>query len=274
MAKTFIKGDLVENATSYELLEKTASGEYNTLATDTEINFEVSAMPFEAGNHTLVVQAHAEGYESSDYSNELTYTVEASDNVVFDFDFTTNTIDDYALSDIFTVPEGSTTSDIVYDTNGANLNDNLPYGLTLIDPIDASRAWTMEFTGTIVAPTDLVGNRKAFLTGVSDIVPLVVLNSSSVDNFAWQISAGTHRYVGGGQLIYDTEASYRITHDGAGNVVVYQNGSELGTTTVDFTGKQFGTILGVIKGKSSAYIWKDVETGKKSYLKKLKFYYN
>ena len=76
MAQTvFIKGDLIENATSYDLLEKTTEGTYNALATDTQINFEVSALGLEEGDHTLVVQAKAEGYEASDYSNEVIYTV-------------------------------------------------------------------------------------------------------------------------------------------------------------------------------------------------------
>lgn len=72
---TFIKGDAVANATSYELLEKTAEGVYNTLATDDEINFEVSAIVTAAGDHTLVVKAKADGYEDSDPSNEVVYSV-------------------------------------------------------------------------------------------------------------------------------------------------------------------------------------------------------
>jgi hypothetical protein len=74
MAK-FIKGDAVANATSYELLEKTAEGTYTHLAEKNEINFEVSAMNFAPGDHTLVVKAKADGYETSDPSNEVTYTV-------------------------------------------------------------------------------------------------------------------------------------------------------------------------------------------------------
>lgn len=73
---TFIKGNAVANATSYELLEKTAEGEYNSLEEKGEINFEVSAMGLMEGDHTLVVKAKADGYEDSDYSNELVYTVD------------------------------------------------------------------------------------------------------------------------------------------------------------------------------------------------------
>lgn len=63
---------------AYTLLTEgaTANAVYKEKATADSINFEVSALDFEAGDHFLVVQAHAEGYESSDYSNEVTYTVE------------------------------------------------------------------------------------------------------------------------------------------------------------------------------------------------------
>ena len=71
---TYVKGDAVANATSYELFEKVGDA-YNSLATASEINFEVSAMDFEAGDHVLVVKAHADGYESSEYSNAVTYNV-------------------------------------------------------------------------------------------------------------------------------------------------------------------------------------------------------
>ena len=74
---TFIKGDAVANATSYELLEKTAEGAYNSLAEKNEINFELDTMGFAEGDHTLVVKAKASGYEDSNYSNEVVYTVES-----------------------------------------------------------------------------------------------------------------------------------------------------------------------------------------------------
>lgn len=77
---TYVKGDAVANATSYELLEK--NGEtYDSLATAANINFEVSAMNFGEGEHILAVKAHADGYESSDPSNEVVYIVDAKDAV-------------------------------------------------------------------------------------------------------------------------------------------------------------------------------------------------
>lgn len=72
---TYIKGDAVANATSYELAEKASDGTYTKLAENSEINFELDALGFSAGNHTLVVKAKADGYDDSDYSNEVVYTV-------------------------------------------------------------------------------------------------------------------------------------------------------------------------------------------------------
>lgn len=75
---TYVKGNPVANATSYELLEKVGSA-YNSLKTGSAINFDVSALNLAAGNHTLVVKAKADGYEDSDYSNEVVYAVAAAD---------------------------------------------------------------------------------------------------------------------------------------------------------------------------------------------------
>ena len=192
---------------------------------------------------------------------------------VFDFDFTTNTIDDYALSDIFTIPEGSTTSSITYDsTKGMSLHNNLPNGLSLINPIDASKAWTLEFTATLPTPTVLAGNRKAFLAG-DNLYPFVFINGNTFDKLGFQISNGNHATVGYGNLIYDQETDYKIVYDGSGKVEAFANGTSIGTGTVDFTGHQFTVLLGNVKGKSTAYVWQNVENTP-SYLKKIKFKYN
>lgn len=71
---TYVKGDAVANATSYELFEN-VNGEYNSLATANEINFDVSALGLAGGDHSLVVKAKADGYEDSEYSNAVVYSV-------------------------------------------------------------------------------------------------------------------------------------------------------------------------------------------------------
>lgn len=72
---TYVKGDPVANATSYELFEKNTEGAYLPLAEAEEINFVLEDLRLAAGDHTLVVKAHADGYESSDYSNEVVYSI-------------------------------------------------------------------------------------------------------------------------------------------------------------------------------------------------------
>lgn len=194
------------------------------------------------------------------------------ENTIFDFDFITNNLDDYALSDIFTIPDGSDTSKISYDSSkGMNLNNSLPYGLSLVNPIDASKAWTLEFTVTLPTPTVLAGNRKSFIAG-DDLYPFVFINGSTYDDMGFQISNGSHatKY---GILVYDEESSYKIVYDGNTTVEIFVNNTSQGTVSVNFAGQQFTVLLGNVKGKSSAYVWQNVEETP-SYLKNIKFYYN
>lgn len=71
----YIKGEAVANATSYELHAKDASGS-TLLATKNEINFNLDELNLSAGTYTLAVKAKANGYEDSDFSNEVIYSVE------------------------------------------------------------------------------------------------------------------------------------------------------------------------------------------------------
>ena len=75
---TYVKGNAVANATKYELYEKKVSGTYEYVSQASEINFEVSALGLSAGDHMFVVKAKADGYEDSDYSDHVTYTVAES----------------------------------------------------------------------------------------------------------------------------------------------------------------------------------------------------
>ena len=72
---SYIKGNPVANATSYELFEKTGNT-YTSLKTASEINFNLDELSLSGGSHTLVVKAKADGYEDSDYSNEVVYKVD------------------------------------------------------------------------------------------------------------------------------------------------------------------------------------------------------
>ena len=76
MAK-YIKGNPVPNATYYELHKKEAGGS-TPLATKNEINFNLDELNLSAGVYTLAVKAKADGYEDSDFSNEVTYNVKGT----------------------------------------------------------------------------------------------------------------------------------------------------------------------------------------------------
>ena len=69
-----VKGNIIENAKQYELLEK-VSGEYILLATSETPDFDLSAMELAAGDHVMALRARGSGYMDSGYSNEVVYSV-------------------------------------------------------------------------------------------------------------------------------------------------------------------------------------------------------
>lgn len=71
---TYIRGNSVNNATSYTLYRK-SGGAYTPVETKNMIDFEISALSLPAGDYVFAVKAKAEGYADSEYSNELTYTI-------------------------------------------------------------------------------------------------------------------------------------------------------------------------------------------------------
>lgn len=194
------------------------------------------------------------------------------DEYIINFDFTQNNLNDYSLDGTFEIPTNSTVSDITYGAQGMNLNNNLPNGLILTTPIDSSKAWTLEFTGTFVKPTVLVGNRRAFLGG-DNLTPFVFMNGNTVETMSFQVSAGSHVYTNASDMIWDSEVNYKFIYNGGGSLELYVNNELKETRAINYTGN-FVRILGNIEGKSSAYVWQDVESGKQSWLKTFKFKYN
>lgn len=209
---------------------------------------------------------------------------ETSD-VVFDFDFTQNNLNDYSLSDIFTVPNGSgDLSDIEYDiTKGMSLNGELPYGLVLNEPIDPSRAWTLEMTATFAVPTALDGNRRAILNGEATYPCLdITFAGSTVSSIAFMAGTSSSKKRTPQYVIADgAEHSYKITYTEDKLLSFYVDGvfkkSFDGNSDASFEGYtgSFTHILGLAEGQSTAYIWQNTNTenSSKSYLKKLSFTY-
>ena len=197
---------------------------------------------------------------------------ETTDEYIINFDFTQNNLNDYSLDGTFEIPANSTVSDITYGAQGMNLNNNLPNGLILTTPVDSSKAWTLEFTGTFVKPTVLTGNRRAFLGG-DNLTPFVFMNGNATESISFQVSAGNHVYTDASNMIWDSEVTYKFIYNGGGSLDLYVNNELKETKTINYTGN-FVRILGNIEGKSAAYIWQDVESGKQSWLKTFKFKYN
>lgn len=173
---TYVKGAAVANATSYELFEK--SGEnYNSLATANSINFEVSALGLAPGNHSLVVQAHADGYESSDYSNEEVYTV-IDDSISIVYDVFANNNGEIANS------SGGCTSIIV-----TNLQSNTEYKIHTTNSEIFNRSvvvgnTTNEFeNGTAYdkLTTNLSGGIVTFTTGETTRAVFAYVHSPKVE---------------------------------------------------------------------------------------------
>lgn len=125
---TYIKGNTVENATSYELLEKKSDGTYNSLEEKSSINFTLEEYDLDAGSHTLVVRAKADGYADSEDSNEVTYTVAA--------DATSLTLEAYSsdgvataalLDDDLVITGTAGTSCVVMAATNSNYSFTAPY---------------------------------------------------------------------------------------------------------------------------------------------------
>lgn len=158
---TYVKGDAVANATGYELLEKTAEGVYNSLAEASEINFELDSLGLAAGDHTLVVKAKADGYEDSDYSNEVVYTVEGDTVVWMDLPVTT-----YSLGVTSTgtgrVSDGATRFSTADPENANGIL--IPAGQTIYFKGLASGTYPLRFDylyGTSAGPNPAAGSTTA-----------------------------------------------------------------------------------------------------------------
>lgn len=154
---TYVKGNAVVNATSYELLEKTAEGVYNLLEEKSEINFEVSALGLAPGNHTLVVKAKADGYETSDPSNEVVYTVEAAPSIDPAL-LHENTVYDYV----------STTTPVTYTLKEDTSKAYFCYDLV---PVEANAEYRLQHARAgffLDANKTVIGVRVNFTTGYTD----------------------------------------------------------------------------------------------------------
>lgn len=162
---SYVKGEKVANATSYELAEK-KSGGYTKLAEKSEINFDLSTLGLSAGEHTLVVKAKADGYEDSDYSNEIQYTQESSGE-------TTWYIDHRAQESSFTTPLNiGGRGWCVADTNAA-------YKKIAGVPINTAHFFTSKATQQVAVMKISAKNASS-----GELIATVTANKDASGNFA------------------------------------------------------------------------------------------
>ena len=155
---TYVRGNAVANATSYELLEKTADGTLVSKAEAGEINFEVSALGLTPGNHTFVVKAKADGWVDSEPSNPVTFNVAAESSAIDAAYLHENTVYDYV----------STTTPVTYtlkeDTNKA-------YFCYDLVPVKANTEYRLQYGRAgffIDANNVVIGQRVNFTSGYTD----------------------------------------------------------------------------------------------------------
>lgn len=167
---SYIKGDAVANATSYELAEKLSSGGYNKLAENSEINFNVSGLGLSVGDHTLVVKAKATGYEDSDYSNEIKYTVNEDGGSETTVDVTCVTEESHGEYNLATSSPGYIDSTNQYYSSSlyapAGLYLTLPGGAKTIEMYYANNSANLTLAGL---RANFFDASKTFISSVSGV---------------------------------------------------------------------------------------------------------
>lgn len=171
---TYIRGESVANATTYELFEKVGN-RYNSIATNNEIDFHLEELGIGYGTHTLAVKAKADGYMNSDYSNEVVYTKPLPSPLV-----------DISMLDGKNMGWGGNTYMAVKSGNSEFSNGKfraLDSSGYLNIPIDFITSKTSKFTAFFVFDNWTRGNAKygRFFRFNSD-VPNMYLNDPSVTN--------------------------------------------------------------------------------------------
>lgn len=218
---TYIKGDAIANATSYELFKKmtgtSGATSYTSLATATEINFKADLLGLPEGDHTLVVKAKANGYIDSEYSNEVTYAV----GLIYSFSINAN--GRYISCEC---PEGMTWADWCdskYSPAGFSYDDSKVYYL-------ASGAYVRNVspTGTIVNAADYsVVSGSASGDAATITFTVNGTSFSALEGMCWYdwcanntYNVDGYRCSGGDLPVYASDSADYIADDSNGKAVV------------------------------------------------------
>lgn len=188
---------------------------------------------------------------------------------LLDLDFVNHTVQEYIDDGVVSLGD-STANALTYGEDGLICNDtDLRYGLKLVNPIDASGAWTVELTAKVKAfddsgttATDSNYQYWSVLSGVDAdtdghtdgstcLAPcfndfkltgqlrLITLNSTGKNISQLFVHDGV-------------EHTYKVTKDADGAIVAYRDGAKIGTATFADASGYFGYILGIHKGYSYA----------------------
>ena len=126
------------------------SGNSITVPSGTSVIWKVSASGYtqQTGTHTVTKTESKSVTLSENSSAPVSGTL-------FDFDFTTKTVEDYVNSGVITLPEGSVTDQVIYSEKGLSTGStSLPAaitkGLKLNQPFElSSQSWTFEVIMTM-----------------------------------------------------------------------------------------------------------------------------
>lgn len=266
MAKTYVVGDAVTNATSYELFEKDGNT-YNKIATQDKggvISFEVSALIRGVGSHVLAVKAHADSYESSDYSEPVTYTVEEANNlpavdgeVLLAFDLTSKTLDDYVSSGVLkkhSLTNVTYTADGMVGTGSSGDSGQIA---ELAKSVTLPDNFSIYFKGILAGPE---GETTAATTqygysfmskGAARPMINVTQFGSDAASFRFQprlvSSGGTNGYETGNALLKNTMLDIRFKFVGSAYEIIDRaSGEVLSSGTTDTrTANEFTHVFGL-----------------------------
>lgn len=129
-AQGIITGAAVPNATMYELYLH-YEGVFTLMATSSTIDFDLTSLDLEPGEHQFAVRATAPGFVPSSYSNLVTYTVSAGEAFAV-YSATDNSLTFYKNSDTVTVGstyKGKTVTAVYKDIETTNYtaSDEVPW---------------------------------------------------------------------------------------------------------------------------------------------------
>ena len=244
----------------------------------------------EQGDATIIATPNGNPNLSASCVIQLAHKVTNWEEIL-SFNFVEKTLDDYVNDGVIIIPETSKVDSLQYSEKGLTTTSStsLLNGVKLVNPINVNQDWAAEITMTMnpwvegTGVTETLYPNMVFLSSIEHddthgsncLAPAIYINSGGFsgrlgDNLGTTVNQ-KNVFVADG-----VEHTYRWEYDSTTyKSKVYKDGEKLGelswTSTTDFPGGQFGYILGVHNGYSSARNF-NIKIG--YYIKSVKFYKN